>query len=235
MSILDHAIMRETIDDGAAGPLTVALVCDDMDHDPRADMTNGCRLVDWNRNYRIATGTDCDDQQIPRDHVDYYGSFAELIRDNVDPGAGKIHAVRGYNVRDYGNGARITLADGDWRDWRDWDGFAVVTDADFGRVGRNESMPAREQAAALIDGDLAVVDHVLAGEVYGWVVVDDYGDILESCWGYYGETDYPMTEARDAARAIHAERSQRDADAAQRRADIIRTARHAGILVERVA
>ncbi len=38
-----------------------------------------------------------------------------------------------------------------------------------------------------------------AGEVFGWVVRHG-GAVIDSCWGYYGETVYPMDEARDAAR-----------------------------------
>jgi len=42
-----------------------------------------------------------------------------------------------------------------------------------------------------------------AGDVYGWMLLDDDGDIVDSCWGYYGGPDSPtwafmVGEGRDA-------------------------------------
>lgn len=38
------------------------------------------------------------------------------------------------------------------------------------------------------------------GDVYGWVIEDDNGEDIDSCWGYYGykEIDYMISEAKGA-------------------------------------
>jgi len=35
-----------------------------------------------------------------------------------------------------------------------------------------------------------------SGEVYGYVILDEDGEHVDSCWGYYGEYDYPISEAK---------------------------------------
>ena len=50
----------------------------------------------------------------------------------------------------------------------------------------------------------------LDGEVYGWTVEDADGDVLDSCWGYIGDSSYCMEEAEDVARGLE-EAAQADA------------------------
>lgn len=80
-------------------------------------------------------------------------------------------------------------------------------------------------AARAITGEVETFAAWSRGDVYGWVVerrpLDEYGDAdvfgdwdeLDSCWGYVGETEYPLAEALDNADAY------RTADDAQATAD----------------
>jgi len=51
----------------------------------------------------------------------------------------------------------------------------------------------------------------LDGEVYGWTVEGQDGDVLESCWGYIGDSSYPLSEAEDVARGLEDEAQAEDA------------------------
>lgn len=51
----------------------------------------------------------------------------------------------------------------------------------------------------------------LDGEVYGWTVEDADGDVLDSCWGYIGDSEYVLTEAEDVARGLEADALAGDA------------------------
>ena len=46
-----------------------------------------------------------------------------------------------------------------------------------------------------LKGDVETYDSWLTGNVYGYVI-NDYGDHLNSCWGYYGDTKYVISEAK---------------------------------------
>ncbi len=49
----------------------------------------------------------------------------------------------------------------------------------------------RQRAEDSLRSEVEVFDQYLTGDVYGFVVKDDDGEVTESCWGFYG--DDPMT------------------------------------------
>lgn len=69
----------------------------------------------------------------------------------------------------------------------------------------------------LLDGSIRTMDMWMTGDVYGWVVEDESGEHLESCWGYYGfdkadgSKQYILDEARSMARHIIAEAKKKAA------------------------
>lgn len=46
----------------------------------------------------------------------------------------------------------------------------------------------------LMHGEVTIYDHYLSGDVYGYEIKDDEGEVVDSCWGYFGED-----ECREAA------------------------------------
>ena len=58
----------------------------------------------------------------------------------------------------------------------------------------------RERATALLRGEVEVFDQYLTGDVYGFVVKDDDGEVTDSCWGFYGSDPFKngMSEHFDA-------------------------------------
>lgn len=53
-----------------------------------------------------------------------------------------------------------------------------------------------EKIKEILRGEVEIYDQYLRGEVYGFIVEDDDGEHIDSCWGFYGDTDYPLKEAR---------------------------------------
>ena len=47
----------------------------------------------------------------------------------------------------------------------------------------------RLKAEERLEAEVEVYDQYLTGEVYGYVIEDDDGEEVESCWGFYGEED----------------------------------------------
>jgi len=51
----------------------------------------------------------------------------------------------------------------------------------------------REKIESYLNGEIKELDQYLAGDVYGYVIKDENGNVAESCWGFYGE-DYCKEE-----------------------------------------
>ena len=66
----------------------------------------------------------------------------------------------------------------------------------------------KEAAMRCMEGEIRTLNDYLTGEVYGWEIIDDHGDEVDSCWGYIGEIDYCMQEARSAADYHYAQQPQ---------------------------
>ena len=57
---------------------------------------------------------------------------------------------------------------------------------------KNERAEAEKSARSLIDE----WNLYLSGQVYGFTIEDSYGDVIDSCGGFYGETSEVLKEAR---------------------------------------
>lgn len=44
-----------------------------------------------------------------------------------------------------------------------------------------------KQICRYLEGEVETYDQYLTGEVYGYIIEDEYGEELDSCWGYYGD------------------------------------------------
>ena len=55
----------------------------------------------------------------------------------------------------------------------------------------------RADALRVLTGEVATFDQYLRGDVYGYTITDRDGDVVDSCWGFYG-ADYAEEEALSA-------------------------------------
>lgn len=52
------------------------------------------------------------------------------------------------------------------------------------------------KAEEVLRAEVTTYDEYLTGDVYGYVIEDPDGNDVESCWGFYGGTEYVMSEAK---------------------------------------
>lgn len=54
----------------------------------------------------------------------------------------------------------------------------------------------RSQLIKYLEAEVEEYDAYISGQVYGYTIENLAGEQLDSCWGFYGETDYMLREAR---------------------------------------
>ena len=52
----------------------------------------------------------------------------------------------------------------------------------------------RDKALKSLKGEVELLDQYIRGEVYGFEVFDPSGEVVDSCWGFYGDVDYCLQE-----------------------------------------
>ncbi len=70
------------------------------------------------------------------------------------------------------------------------------------------NLPAAElekKVKDYMDGEIKTYNQFHAGDIWGYIIKDDKGEDVDSCWGFYG-ADYCLTEAKNAADAEIAHR-----------------------------
>jgi len=59
-----------------------------------------------------------------------------------------------------------------------------------------------DKAYSYMRSSVKEFDDYITGSVYGYVVEDDEGENVESCWGFYGETKYCLEEGKAVAEQL---------------------------------
>lgn len=55
----------------------------------------------------------------------------------------------------------------------------------------------RDKALKCLKGEIKDLDQYIRGEVYGFQVFDPQGEVVDSCWGYYGDVDDCLKEGEN--------------------------------------
>lgn len=55
----------------------------------------------------------------------------------------------------------------------------------------DDSPDSREKCRRCLQGDVDTFGDYLSGDVYGWSVTGPDGERGDSCWGYYGDSEWP--------------------------------------------
>jgi len=170
---------------------------DDRQETPR-DWDNLGVMVCFHRNYNLG------------DKHDYSGSddFDDILKEE-----GAVVVLPLY-LYDHGG---ITMSVGEFS--CQWDsgqvGFIFARREDilkeFSRVRITKKLKAK--VAKILVGEVETYDQHLTGDVWGYVIEDDDGEHLDSCWGFYGR-EYCEKEAEDMVKYM--EQKEKD-DAWQRK------------------
>lgn len=66
----------------------------------------------------------------------------------------------------------------------------------------------REKVVAMLEQEVKVYSAWLEGDVTGFIVEDEEGEHLDSCWGFIGDQDYCLAQGKESAEHILQARSE---------------------------
>ena len=187
--------MAEPVETFEVNGKKVSIYQDDSAESPRNDDNLGVMLC-WHR--RVLLG---DEQISPRDFGEDLGEVSGRIRE--ERGAALVLPIYIY---EHGQ-ITITARESVYAMYPDkeWDagqvGFIYAEEAtvlkEYGVESITEEM--LEKLREVLEGEVAVYDQYLMGDVWGFVIEDEEGeDTGDSCWGFFG-LDCCREEARAAA------------------------------------
>lgn len=184
----------EAITTKKVGSLTVAMYYDDNPINPRLEWDNLGRMVCFHNRHDLGD----EQSEYRKGDFDSWDELHDMIlADN--PGA-EILPLRIY---DHGG---VSISTSDSYPYNcGWDssmvGFIYISREDmvkeFGKQLCTKFV--REKARRCLTQEVATYDECLRGEVYGWIVTDNDGEVIDSCWGYVGDEDYVMSEGISVA------------------------------------
>jgi len=181
---------------------TVKICADPDPCDPRKEFDHMVTLACWHRRM------DLGDERIDP------GTTIKTIVGDVRRAGDKALAILPLYIYEHGG---VTMRTGEFSDPFDSGqvGWAYVTRKNAEKMGCVNATPVESVAHEKLTGravrydrdffEKAIRDEVkeyddyLTGQVFGYIVEDEEGDELESCWGFYGELDYVRQEAKSAA------------------------------------
>lgn len=108
-------------------------------------------------------------------------------------------------VHAYEHGGITISASGRRSGWDSFDsgqlGFVYVSHVDilaeFGKKRITKNL--LERAEKVLIAEVSSYDDYLTGQVYGYIIEDENGEQLDSCWGFLGEYKYCLEEAKISA------------------------------------
>ena len=183
--------MREPIDTIEYRGCSIKIYTDDDPQDPRQDDNLG-RMICFHGKYSL-------------------GDKTELKSSMFDGW----QALRGYLIKEYeakillplylydhsGITMRAGRSFGDI-DPQGWDsgcvGFIYATRPDMVKEYGKLNKLIIVKAEKLLINEVKTYDDYLTGDVFGFVAEDKQGQGIHSCWGFFGDTKYMITEAQAA-------------------------------------
>ena len=61
---------------------------------------------------------------------------------------------------------------------------------------KNVNQKRREQVLLYLKGEIETFDQYLRGDIYGFIIEDEDGEHIDSCWGFYGD-DFETNGMKD--------------------------------------
>ena len=177
--------MTDAIETFEHNGFKVKLCLDPEPMNPRKEFDHFTTLACWHRRQNLG-----DAQIVPTSAKDLTEEMGEE----------DILAILPLYIYEHGG---ITMRTGAFSD--QWDsgqvGWGYVTREQAKQLGSPPEGGESAQAyyERVIREEVAEYDQYLTGQVYGYIVEDEDGDHIDSCWGFYGDLDYVRTEAKSAA------------------------------------
>lgn len=192
----DHATVHSEV----IGAVLLRIVIDPEPCNPRTDFDNLATMACWHRRYCLG---DADGPARLREAVRASRRRRSRRNNDLDDPASLAQALAGCRdivwlplfLYDHSG---ITMSTSRGYPFNDrWDagqvGFVFMT---RGQILATLASPGarclttalRAAAAAMMRSEVETYDQFLTGNVFGYVVERENGEHLDSCWGYFGET-----------------------------------------------
>ena len=86
-------------------------------------------------------------------------------------------------------------------------GFVYVSHEDILKEFNRKKITKKllEQAEKILISEVSTYDDYLTGNVYGFIIENENGENLDSCWGFLGDYEYCLEEAESHADYLAAE------------------------------
>lgn len=124
-----------------------------------------------------------------------YNSWAELLK-AIEKKEGKLIALPLYLYDHSGITMKTSPFSCQWDSGQV--GFIYITlekaRSEFSKKLINKTMAAKLKG--YLESEVKTYDHYLTGDAWGYKISKD-GEEIDSCWGYYGDTDYVLKEAKE--------------------------------------
>lgn len=206
---------------------TLSIIPDEDGSNPRTEFDNAAHFICWHRRY------DLGDEHKHSAPESLFESLARQVdahafdklwdkwdADKIDENTLRVglaaivqkHCVIiPLNLYDH-SGISISASGG--YPYNDvWDagqvGYAYMTRAEVIKEYGKWDKASKAQARGLILCEIETYNDYLTGNVYGYQVEDYSGEVLDSCWGFFGDYEYCLGEARRSADYLAQERDAR--------------------------
>ena len=183
----------EAIETFETAGFTVSLYQDDCGESPR-EWDNLGHMVCWHRRSNLG-----DEQVRPGEHAGSLEGFEKWLAQER-----KARVILPIYIYEH-SGITITTSYAAYLRYPDkqWDAGQVgyiYVDAETIRQEygvKRISTKLKQKVAEVLAGEVETYDQYLTGDVYGYVVRDEAGEHVDSCWGFFG-LEYACQEAKAA-------------------------------------
>lgn len=173
---------------------------------PRTEWDNFGTMICFHRSYILGDKHDYRESD--------YGSWGEVkkaIEGNEDPAVIlPLFLFDHSGITMSCESSRFRMADSAGWDWGQV-GFIFVSKAklreEFSKKRISKKLLAK--AEEILVGEVKTYDQYLTGDVWGYIIEDDKGEHIDSCWGFFGH-DYCEDEAKSQLEYWEKEEAQRE-------------------------
>lgn len=172
---------------------TIEIHQDEAPGNPRQSFDHICQMFCLHRRYRLG-----DDHQYRASDFDSLAEFKECLEANLHP-----LLIRPLYLYDHSG---LSISTGDFGDRFDSGqvGFILITQAKLDEMGVKPGFDLE----ACLKAEVEEYDDYLGGRVWGYVIKNEDGEELESCWGFIGDTSYVLQEARNQVDGMDSKRAK---------------------------
>jgi len=176
-----NIVFEKTINIDKVEQKTLKIVHDDSCSNPRTEWSNLTKMVCHHRRYDLG-----DEHSYNKNDYSSWLELEECILKSEKP-----LVIKPLFLLDHsGISIRTTSFNDAWDSGQV--GFVFINQEKIDELGTNlndgESWPDYiSRLEAYLEGEVLTYDDYLTGNVYGFLIEDADGDMIDSCWGFFGD------------------------------------------------